>query len=73
MSFNLSWTQNGGSPHGMGPAPGLWLTLRPIAIWSVVGTVVFGAFGKGKLRLLTIGLAISIICVDTLLAMLEMA
>lgn len=72
MGFNLSWTHNGGSPHGMTPGPGLWLTLRPIAMWSVVATVVLGAFGRGKARLLIIGSAISIFFVDFLLAMLEM-
>jgi hypothetical protein len=72
MGFNLSWTHNGGSPHGMAPGPGLWLTLRPIAVWSVVATVVLGTLGKGKVRLLIIGSAISIFFVDLLLAMLEM-
>src|SRR5258708_30596708 len=28
MSFWLSWTYSGGSPHGMMPAAGPWLTLR---------------------------------------------
>ena len=50
----------------------MWLTLRPIAMWSVVATVVLGAFGRGKARLLIIGSAISIFFVDFLLAMLEM-
>src|SRR2546428_577555 len=46
MGFFLSWTHGGGSPHGGTPMPGLWLTLRPIAMWSVVATVAIGAFGK---------------------------
>jgi hypothetical protein len=72
MGFWFSWTNNGGSPHGMMPAPGLWLTLRPIAKWSVVATVAIGAFAKGKGRLLVVGSAISIIFVIFLLAALEM-
>jgi hypothetical protein len=72
MSFWLSWTNSGGSPHGMMPAPGLWLTLRPIAKWLVVATVAVGAFAKGKGRLLVVGSAISIFFVLFLLAVLEM-
>jgi|SRR5580700_2465288 hypothetical protein len=72
MGFWLSWTHRGGSPHGLMPARGLWLPLREIAKWSVVGTVTFGAFGKGKGRLLAIGSAISIFFVIFILAALEM-
>jgi hypothetical protein len=72
LGFNLSWTHNGGSPHGMAPGPGLWMILRPTAVFSVVATVVLGAFGKGRARLLIVGSAISIFFVDLLLAMLEM-
>ena len=72
MSFNLSWTHNGGSPHGMTPAPGMWVTLRPIATSLVVATAVLGLFGKGKIRLLIVGSAFSIFFVDLLLAILEM-
>ena len=35
IGFDLSWTHNGGSPHGMIPRPGLWMILRPIALWCV--------------------------------------
>jgi hypothetical protein len=72
ICFEFSWTHNGGSPHGMGPGPGLWLSLRRIAIWAVASTIVLGAFARGKVRLLIIGSAISIVIVDTMLAMLEM-
>lgn len=72
MGFWMSWTHSGGSPHGMMPAPGLWLTLRPSAMWLVVATVAIGAFAKGKGRLLVVGSAISIVFVIFLLAALEM-
>jgi hypothetical protein len=72
MGFWLSWTHNGGSPHGMMPAPGLWLPLRETAKWSVVATVAIGAFARGKGRLLVIGSAISVVFVILLLATLEM-
>jgi len=72
MIFFLSWTHKGGSPHGGQPPPGLWVFLRPIAMWSVVATVAVGSFAKGRTRLLVIGSAISIFCVVYLLAALEM-
>lgn len=72
MGFWLSWTHSGGSPHGMMPAPGVWLPLREIAKWSVVATVAIGAFARGKGRLLVVGSAISIFFVIFLLAALEM-
>lgn len=72
MVSGFSWTHNGGSPHGLMPRPGLWLTLRPIVKWSVVATVALGAVAKGKGRLLIIGSAVSIFLVIWLLAVLEM-
>ncbi len=71
MSFWLSWTYSGGSPHGMMPAPGPWLTLRRLAKWLVVATIALGVLAKGKGRLLVIGSAISIVSVIFLLALLE--
>ena len=72
MIFFLSWTHSGGSPHGGQPPPGLWLFLRPIAMWSVIATLAIVAFAKGRTRLLVLGSAISIFCVVYLLAALEM-
>ena len=72
MSFWLSWTYSGGSPHGMMPAAGPWLILRRIAKWLVVATVALGALAKGKGRLLVIGSAVSIVVVVFMLAFLEM-
>jgi hypothetical protein len=72
MGFWLSWTHNGGSPHGLMPAPGLWLPLREIAKYSAVATVAIGTFVRGKGRLLVVGSAISIFFVIFILAALEM-
>ncbi len=47
MGFWRSWTHNGGSPHGLMPAPGLWLPLREIAKWSVVAICGHREFRKG--------------------------
>jgi hypothetical protein len=63
MGFFLSWTYQGGSPHGGEPKPGLWLALRPIATWSIAATVVLGAFAKGRGRAFAIASAISVIFV----------
>jgi len=72
MLFFFSWIHSGGSPHGGQPPRGLWLLLRPVAVWSVIATVGIGAFGRGKGRLLVLGSAISIFCVSYMLAALEM-
>jgi hypothetical protein len=72
LCFEFSWTHNGGSTHSTGPGPGLWLPLRRIAIWAVAATIVSGAFGRGKVRVLILGSAISIAVVDTMLAMWKM-
>ena len=72
MSFWLSWTHSGGSPHGLMPAPSPWLILRRIAKWLVVVTLALGVAANGKGRLLVIGSVVSIVCVILLLALLEM-
>jgi hypothetical protein len=72
LSFWLLWTHSGGSPHGLMPPSGLWFPIREIAKWSVIATVILGAFAKGKGRLLAIGSAFSIVLVSFLLAGIEM-
>lgn len=72
IAFFFSWTHNGGSPHGLDPSPGAWVSLRPIAKRSVILAVVLAAFGKGKGRLFTLAAAVSIFCVSALIFMLEM-
>lgn len=72
MLFLLSWTHSGGSPHGGQPPPGLWLFLRPAAMFSVIATVGVGLFGRGRTRLLVLAVATSIFCVTYLFAALEM-
>ncbi len=59
MLFFFSWTHNGGSPHGGQPPPGLWLFLRPVAMFSVVGTVGVGLFCRARTRLLVLGSAVA--------------
>jgi hypothetical protein len=54
------------------PPPGLWLFLRPVAVFSVVGTVSVGLFCRARTRLLVLGSAVAIFCVTYLLAALEM-
>ena len=72
MGFWLSWTHNGGSPHGLMPEGGLWLPLRETAKWLVAATIAIGIFARGKGRLLVIGSIFSIVLVLFVLAALEM-
>lgn len=49
--FILSWLNNGGSPHGMDPAPGLWSSLRPALKWLFVGAIVLPVSAQRRQRL----------------------
>ena len=72
MAFFFSWFHNGGSPHGMTPPPGLWKALGPVAIWSLVASVILGAFGKGKWRLMFLAWVVAYGFVMYAIFMLEM-
>jgi hypothetical protein len=60
MVFTFSWLYNGGSPHGLDPSPG-WVNLRPVLRWLFVAGAVLAVFGKGRLRLLLVAWAPSLI------------
>jgi len=49
--WNISWLHSGGSPHGMSAAPGFWLKLNRLLLWSFAGAIVLSLFGRGKNRL----------------------
>src|SRR5262249_31530341 len=51
LVFYYSWFHNGGSPHGMMPAPGIWKFVGRIAFWAFVASLVFTVLGKGKWRI----------------------
>jgi hypothetical protein len=72
MAFIASWLSNGGSPHGLDPAPGLWKPLGPLFGRSVVLSVVLAALGKGKGRLLLVGSALANIFAVLMVLVLEM-
>jgi hypothetical protein len=72
-AFMFSWSHSGGSPHGMSPAPGSWIWLRPIAECSIVATLILAAIGKGRGRILLATSAISTILAGFILSVLEMA
>jgi hypothetical protein len=67
----LSWTYNGGSPHGMMPRAGLWVTLGPINKRLLVATLAIAIFARGKGRLSAVGSAISDVFIIFLLSNLE--
>ena len=67
LVFFFSWFHNGGSPHGMMPSPGIWKVVGRVSALVLVGSVILSAFGKGKLRLLILGWAGSLVLVAYLL------
>jgi hypothetical protein len=56
----LSWFINGGSPHGMEAGPGIWMWMRHVSLWLLVGmfAMSFFAWGRAKWWLAAIGPAI---------------
>jgi len=72
VGFFVSWFNNGGSPHGLTPAPGPWKLLGKLFAWTLVGSVLLASFGKGKPRLLVLGWAIAIVVATAMVFMLEM-
>jgi hypothetical protein len=52
FAWNISWLHSGGSPHGMGAAPGLWLKLNLPLLLSFGGAIALSLFGRGKSRLM---------------------
>jgi hypothetical protein len=51
LVFFFSWLHNGGSPHGRMPSSGVCKIFGTIATGTLVASVLWGAFGKGKPRL----------------------
>jgi hypothetical protein len=68
----FSWFHNGGSPHGMGPGPGLWIKFGPLSLKLEISAFVAGIFGIGKGRWLLLGVGPSLFLVQTMLLVLEM-
>ena len=72
MAFIVSWLNNGGSPHGLDPTPGLWKDLGPVFGRSVVASIALASLGKGKGRLLVVGSALAVMFVVIAIFRLEM-
>ena len=72
MTFIFSWLRSGGSPHGLGPSPGLWKHLGPVFTWALVVSVVLATLGKGKERILVLGWALAAVFVMAMVFMLDM-
>jgi len=68
----LSWFHNGGSPHGMTPPPGLWMTTGKASFYALI--VAFGliGFATGKRRWLLIGWGAAVIVVEVMISTAEM-
>lgn len=52
LVFFFSWFHNGGSPHGLGPAPGIWKYVGRIAFGIFLSTIPAALLGKGRWRVL---------------------
>ncbi len=72
MGFVVSWFHNGGSPHGLAPAPGLWKSLGPIFTWTLIASVILAILGKGKARFLVLGWAAAVVFALAMVFILEM-
>ena len=72
LVFFFSWFHNGGSPHGMSPAPGIWEFVGRIAFWAFVASIVLTFFGKGRWRVLIPAWAVSVCVAVLLIFALEM-
>jgi hypothetical protein len=72
MASWLSWSHNGGSPHGLLPGSGIWMHLRSTIKYSFLFTPVLAIAGKGRGRLLVVASSFSLIFVEFALGALEM-
>jgi Mn2+/Fe2+ NRAMP family transporter len=72
MGFVISWFHNGGSPHGLAPAPGLWKSLGPIFTWTLTASLILAILGNGKARFYVLGWAGAAVVALALVFMLEM-
>jgi len=72
LVFFFSWFHNGGSPHGMLPASGIWKFVGHIALWAFVASIVLTLFGKGRWRILIPAWAVSVCVAELLIFALEM-
>jgi len=71
MAWNYSWLRHGGSPHGMGAAPGLWQRLGPFLVWTFFAATVLSVFGKRTARVLMIAWSVSMCFVFQFIYMLQ--
>jgi len=57
FAWNISWLHAGGSPHGMGAGPGVWMKLGRPLLWTFASAILGAFFAKGKCRLFLLGWA----------------
>ena len=70
--WNASWLHSGGSPHGMGAGPGIWLSLGRPLVWTFGIAIALSFFAKGKGRILLLGWSVSMYFVFEMIYMLQM-
>jgi hypothetical protein len=69
--WNASWLRNGGSPNGMGAAPGMWQHVGPFLVWSFQAATLLGFFGKRKARILMLAWSFSMLLVFQFIYVLQ--
>ena len=72
LVFFISWFYNGGSPHGLCPAPGLWSKLCPTHDWLPIASFVLAGLGKGPGKWQAAGSALAVVFASTAVFVLEM-
>jgi hypothetical protein len=72
VCFDYSWLLHGGRMHGMVPSPGMWQTIRPILLYSFLGSILLATIGKGKGRFAVLAWAIGMVLVNLGVGLLAM-
>jgi len=72
VCFDYSWLLNGGRMHGMVPSAGMWQTIRPILLYSFLGSILLATIGKGKGRFAVLAWAIGMVIVNLGVGLLAM-
>lgn len=71
LAESLAWLNAGGDPHGMGTAPGIWVPLRRVFLWTLLLTAVLGLFAKGKGRIAGVAAAMAAFLANLAVALID--
>jgi hypothetical protein len=71
LAESLAWLNAGGDPHGMGTAPGIWLPLRRLFLWTLFLVVVLGLLARGRGRIAGVSAAIAAFLANLTVALID--